>query len=79
MTDVQLPDTQTKGKDVLLPTDDHLRQLVTEHHELDERVRQLSSFAYLTDQQHFEEISLKKRKLALKDRIEAITRGAPRH
>ena len=74
MADAQLPDTQTDAKDVLLPTDPDIRQLMTEHHELDQRIRQLSSLAYLTDQQHFEEISLKKRKLALKDRIEAITR-----
>jgi uncharacterized protein YdcH (DUF465 family) len=75
MADAQLPDTQTEAKSVLLPTEQDLRQLVTEHHELDERIRQLSSLAHLTAQQHFEEISLKKRKLALKDRIEAISRG----
>ena len=59
----------------LLRTDEAFRQLVTEHHDLDERIRHLSTFAYQTDQQHYEEIALKKRKLALKDRIEAMMRS----
>jgi uncharacterized protein YdcH (DUF465 family) len=74
MADAQLPD-KTDVKDVLLRTDENFRQLVTEHHRLDELVRQLSSLAYLTDQQRYEEISLKKQKLALKDQIAAIMRG----
>ena len=64
--------------------DETYQQLVTEHQALDERIRQLSSLAYLTDQQRYEETSLKKKKLALKDRIEAIMRSQrlaaiPRH
>ena len=59
----------------LLRTDEAFRQLVTEHHDLDERIRHLSTLSYVTDQQHYEEVSLKKRKLALKDRIEAIVRS----
>ena len=51
------------------------QQLVSEHHDLDERIRHLSKLSYLTDQQQFEETQLKKRKLALKDRIEAMLRG----
>jgi uncharacterized protein YdcH (DUF465 family) len=59
---------------VLLESHEEFRQLVSEHHQLDERIQQLSSLAYLTDQQQFEEISLKKKKLALKDRIQSILR-----
>jgi len=59
----------------LLRTDDAFRQLVSEHQDLDERIRHLSTLAYVTDEQHYEEISLKKRKLALKDRIEAMMRS----
>jgi uncharacterized protein YdcH (DUF465 family) len=59
---------------VLLESHDEFRQLVSEHHLLDERIQQLSGFPYLTDQQQFEEISLKKKKLALKDRIQSILR-----
>jgi uncharacterized protein YdcH (DUF465 family) len=65
---------------VLLESHEEFRQLVSEHHMLDERIQQLSSLSYLTDQQQFEEISLKKRKLALKDRIEHMVRqyhGSP--
>jgi len=75
MADAQLPDPATDVKDVLLRTNDEFRQLVTEHHNLDERIRHFSSYPYLSDQQQYEEISLKKQKLALKDRIEAIVRG----
>ena len=77
MADAQLPDPTGDVEDVLLRTNDELRQLVTEHHNLDERIRSFSSFPYLTDQQQYEEISLKKQKLALKDRIAAIVRGEP--
>ena len=50
MADAQLPDTASDVKDLGLRTDDTLHQLVTEHHQLDERIRHLSSFARLTDQ-----------------------------
>ena len=77
MADAQLPDKTSDVKDLLLRTEDTLHQLVTEHQQLDERIRHLSSFARLTDQQQYEEVSLKKKKLALKDRIEAMKRGHP--
>ena len=73
MTDA-LPNDPTDVKDVLLRTNEDFRQLASEHHELDERIQQLARLAYLTDQQQFEEISLKKRKLALKDRMAAMMR-----
>ena len=80
MTDAQLPEDPTGVKDVLLRTSPDFQKLVSEHHALDERIRQLTSLAYLTDQQHYEEISLKKQKLALKDRIAAFLREPlPRH
>lgn len=75
MADTQLPDKTIDAKDALLRTDENFRQLVTEHQRLDERIRQLSSLAHLTDQQQYEESSLKKQKLVLKDRIEAVLRG----
>jgi uncharacterized protein YdcH (DUF465 family) len=74
MADAQLPDN-TDVKDVLLRTNENFRQLVSEHHQLDERIRQLSSLVHLTDQQQYEEVSLKKQKLVLKDRMAAIMRG----
>jgi uncharacterized protein YdcH (DUF465 family) len=77
MADAQLPETTVDAKDALLRTDENFRQLASEHQRLDERIRQLSSFSHLTDQQQYEEISLKKQKLALKDRMEAMLRGWP--
>ncbi len=73
MAEAQLP-VKDDVKATLLRTDEAFRQLVTEHQALDDKIRALSTFAYLTDQQQFEEISLKKQKLALKDRIEAMMR-----
>jgi uncharacterized protein YdcH (DUF465 family) len=70
MADAQLP-VKDDVKAALLRSDEGFRQLVSEHHDLDEKIRQLSSLAYLTNQQQYEEAHLKKRKLALKDRIEA--------
>ena len=79
MADAQLQ-VKDDVKAALLRTDEAFRQLVTEHQALDEQIHHFDSFARLTDQQRYEQVSLKKRKLALKDRIEAILRqniGAP--
>jgi uncharacterized protein YdcH (DUF465 family) len=61
-------------KDLLLETNDEYRQLASQHHELDERLVELESKHYLSDDEHVEEVTLKKRKLHLKDRMEAIVR-----
>jgi uncharacterized protein len=76
MADAQLPQSDDV-RAALLQTDDTFRELVLEHQALDERIRHLSALTHLTDQQHYEQKSLKKRKLALKDRIEAIVRSRP--
>ena len=78
MADAQLPlDHDVRA--ALLQNDEAYRQLVLEHHELDARIQHLSTLGYLTEQQRYEENHLKKRKLALKDRIEAIVRGQFAH
>jgi uncharacterized protein YdcH (DUF465 family) len=74
MADAQLPDKTIDAKDALLRTDETFRQLVSEHQRLDERIRHLSTFSRLTDQQQYEAASLKKQKLALKDRMETMLR-----
>lgn len=61
-------------KDQLVRTDESFRQLVTEHHDLDERVKHLTSQPFLSTPEQIEEISLKKRKLRLKDQIEEALR-----
>jgi uncharacterized protein YdcH (DUF465 family) len=74
MSDAQLSQDEDV-KNVLLRNDETFRQLVSQHHELDERIRQLSSSPHLSDQQQLDEIALKKQKLALKDRIAARLHG----
>jgi len=61
-------------KELLLKTDEEFRQLATQHHELDDRLHELAVKAYLTDSEHVEEITLKKKKLQLKDQMENILR-----
>ena len=69
-------DLQLDGpKAALFQSDEAFRQLVAEHHALDQHLRHLSGLSYLSSEQQFEEAALKKRKLALKDRIEATVRG----
>jgi hypothetical protein len=61
-------------KTLLLETNDEYRRLASQHHELDERLIKLESKHYLSHDEQFEEVTLKKRKLHLKDRMEAILR-----
>ena len=75
MADAQLRLEDNVNASALRSTQD-LQQLVSEHHTLDEQIRHLSALSYLTEQQQYEEALLKKRKLALKDRIEAFRRQA---
>lgn len=62
-------------KNLLLETNDEYRRLASQHHELDERLVQLESKHYLSDEEQLEEVTLKKRKLHLKDQMEEILRG----
>jgi uncharacterized protein YdcH (DUF465 family) len=61
-------------KELLLKTDEEFRQLAAQHHELDDRLHEFAVKAYLTDSEQVEEITLKKKKLQLKDRMEDILR-----
>jgi uncharacterized protein len=61
-------------KGLLLRTDEEFRQLATKHLELDERLHQLSAKQYLSEPEKLEQVTLKKRKLQLKDQMEEILR-----
>lgn len=61
-------------KNFLLQSDEHFRQLAEQHHQLDDRLHQLIEKHYLSDTEQFEQVTLKKKKLALKDRMESIVR-----
>jgi len=58
----------------LLETDEEFRELAVKHHTLDDRLHELEAKIYLSDVEQAEEISLKKRKLHIKDRMESILR-----
>jgi len=61
-------------KDLLLKTDEEFRQLATQHHQLDDRLHELSAKSYLSEHEQVEETKLKKQKLHLKDKMEDILR-----
>ena len=56
------------------PKSEELKHLAAQHHDLDDRLNQLASKHYLSEPEHFEEITLKKQKLHLKDQMEDILR-----
>ena len=61
-------------KHLLLDTNEEYRQLATKHHELVDRLHELTSKHYLSDSEQLEEVTIKKRKLQLKDKMEGIAR-----
>jgi uncharacterized protein len=61
-------------KERLIASDLEFRDLSTRHHELDERLHELSSRHFLTEPEQLEEVQIKKQKLRLKDRMEDIMR-----
>jgi uncharacterized protein YdcH (DUF465 family) len=70
-------------RDPLLMQNDEYRQLDSQHHEYESRLHVLNEKAVLSDDEQFEETTLKKKKLQIKDRMEAIARvvrsGAASH
>jgi uncharacterized protein YdcH (DUF465 family) len=65
---------ETQDLQPLLESNDEYRQLAAKHHELDDRLHELTEKHYLSDDEQFEEVRLKKKKLLLKDRMEEIAR-----
>jgi len=53
---------------------EELKVLAAQHHDLEEKLDQYSSRHYLSEPEQLEEVTLKKRKLQLKDRMESIRR-----
>ena len=58
----------------LLPQTEEYHQLAAKHQELEGRLHELSSKPYLSEPEQLEKVTLKKRKLQLKDRMEEILR-----
>ena len=59
-------------KHFLLQSHDQYRELAERHHALDDRLHELTDKHHLSDTEQVEETTIKKRKLALKDRMEQI-------
>lgn len=58
----------------LVRGDEEYRQLEAQHHGYESRLGELAAKAVLSDEEQVEEITLKKKKLQLKDRMQEITR-----
>jgi uncharacterized protein YdcH (DUF465 family) len=70
-------------KDRLLEQNEEYRRLNDQHHEYETRLMTLMDKAVLSAEEQVEETTLKKKKLQIKDRMEAIARqerqGAAQH
>lgn len=61
-------------KTLLLRTDGEYHHLAIQHQELEDRLAALAQKHYLSEPEQSEEVTLKKRKLQVKDRMETILR-----
>ena len=64
------------SREKLLEINEEYRKLNEQHQEFESRLTSLTSKPTLSDDEQMEETTLKKRKLQLKDRMEAIAREA---
>lgn len=61
-------------RNLLLKENEEFRQLAERHHQLDDRLHELTEKHYLSNSEQVEEVTIKKRKLALKDQMEQMAR-----
>lgn len=66
---------QAVSRDELIANNDEYRRLFEEHAELEAKLTAFANRTVLSDAEQYEEAALKKRKLAGRDRMEAIARG----
>jgi uncharacterized protein YdcH (DUF465 family) len=59
-------------KEELMNRDPHFRELAREHTRYEERLTELNALAYPSDEEQLEEVTLKKKKLAIKDQMYAL-------
>jgi uncharacterized protein len=64
---------------LLLQTNEEFHHLAAQHHELEDRLHELVNKPHPSEPELIEETKLKKRKLQLKDRMEAIVRDYQQH
>jgi uncharacterized protein len=61
-------------RELLIRTDEEFHRLADKHHELEGRLHELTAKHYLSEPEQVEEVTLKKQKLQVKDRMENILR-----
>jgi uncharacterized protein YdcH (DUF465 family) len=69
-------------KEHLMSSNPEFRRLVEEHRQYDGKLQELHNRHHMTEQDHIEEVTLKKKKLQLKDQMNAMIqkyRSAPTH
>ncbi len=59
-------------KEQLMTSDPEFRELAREHGRYEERLTELSALTYPSDEEQLEEVTLKKKKLAIKDQMHSI-------
>jgi len=64
--------TTDRLKEELMTRDPEFRELAREHNRYEQRLSELSALTYPSDEEQLEEITLKKKKLALKDQMYSI-------
>ncbi len=69
---MSIPASEAALRDFLIDHDDHYRELVNEHRKYEARLDELARLNYPNDDEQLEETILKKKKLLLKDQMEAI-------
>jgi uncharacterized protein YdcH (DUF465 family) len=65
---------QGQAKERLLEIDEEYHSLADKHHQLEDRLSELTAKHYLSEPEQVEEVNLKKQKLQVKDRMEDIVR-----
>ena len=59
-------------KEELIASDPEFRELAREHGRYEQRLSELSALTYPSDEEQVEEVTLKKKKLALKDQMYSL-------
>ncbi len=59
-------------RDQLMSSNAEFRDLAREHGRYEARLNELTALAYPNDEEQLEEVTLKKKKLAVKDQMQAI-------
>jgi uncharacterized protein YdcH (DUF465 family) len=68
--------SQNPGSSAALVDNDEYRRLEEQHHQYEDRLQTLTAKVVLSDEEQLEETTLKKKKLQVKDRMEALVRQA---